>query len=111
MVSDYPDQQEFFSYGEVVVWVGDAEHSVLTKLRKKNSLLDPMERVQEEIRKPRPFVRVELRSSHDGYPLVKPMRKDWNEGRTLKTSDTVYSSRLSEGYSIIMAMIALIDSQ
>ena len=35
MVSDYPDQQGFFSYGEVVVWVGDAEHSVLTKLTRE----------------------------------------------------------------------------
>ena len=109
-VADYPNEQEFLCFGEVTVWVGDAQHLTIGKVTMKVSLIDQLEKVKEEIRKDRAFTTLELRSSHLDSSVL-PTETHWSGGKGLKFSETILSSRLYEERSLLMARLDLNPSQ
>ena len=98
-VADYPDGQEFLTFGEMTIWIGNGEHPALGKLELKLFLMDRMEKVDDAIREYRSFQTVELRLCHLD-PSSQPTRTTWNEGKTLNSTETILSARLFEEHCI-----------
>ena len=108
-VADYPDGQEFLTFGEMTIWIGNGEHPALGKLELKLFLMDRMEKVDDAIREYRSFQTVELRLCHLD-PSSQPTRTTWNEGKTLNSTETILSARLFEEHCIIMALLDRLNS-
>jgi hypothetical protein len=103
-VSDYADGHQFITYGEVPVWIGNYVRSprmiVLRVL-----LNDNMEKIQRQLKEQLKFASIELKSFTIN-PNEKLKKENWNEGKTLKSYDTIISCQIYQDNCIIMAKIA-----
>ena len=104
-ISNFENDQEFVSYGEVIVWVGAFEEYWPRSIVVPVLFMDNMETVIMKIKEQRTFIDVELRSS-TVEENTKPTRQNWLEGTPLKSDDTILSSQLFQKNAIIMAKIS-----
>jgi ubiquitin/uncharacterized membrane protein YgcG len=100
-VSEYTDDYKFIAYGEVTVWVGyygnlSPQRSVL-----QVHLTDNMEKIKVYLKQENPTI-TELKSFIINQH-AEPSKKNWEEGTTLKSEDTIMSSQLYQDNRIIMA--------
>ena len=103
-VSNFENGLELYCYGEMNVWVGTSENYWPRKIHVPVCLSDNMEKVKMEIRKQRSFTEIELKSSMINDE-DKPTGKNWSEGTSLKSDDTVLSLQLFQSNLIILGKI------
>jgi ubiquitin len=100
-VSQYTDGYEFITYGEVTVWVGYYENLSPQKSVLQVRLTDNMEKIKVYLKRLNLTI-TELKSFIINQK-AKPSKKNWNEGTTLKSEDTIVSCQLYQDNCIIMA--------
>ncbi|CAF1290077.1 unnamed protein product [Rotaria sp. Silwood1] len=103
-VSEYPDGCQFVSYGEVIVWIGVDERFSSQPLILPVRLMDNMEKIKMQLKNRPRITDIELKSSIINSN-TRPNQESWNEGRILKSNDTIISSQLYQENCIIMAKL------
>ena len=103
-VSNFENGQEFFTCGEITVWIGTFEDSSSRKIVVPVFLLDNMEKVKIEIKKQRQFNDIELKLFVIDEN-EKPTEKNWTEGTPLILDDTFFSSQLFQKNHVIIAKV------
>ena len=103
-VSTYTDGDEFITYGEITVWLGDYESSPPRKLVLRSRLTDNMEKITMNLKERHKCTNLELKSCTIDSNQ-RPSENNWNEGTILKSEDTVMSGQLYQDNYIIMAKL------
>ena len=103
-VSNIENGQELFSYGVIIVWIGTFEDSSSRKIVLPVFLSDNMEKVRKEIKKQGQLKDIELKFSVIDEN-EKPTEKNWKEGQSLLSDDTVFSSQLFQKNHVIIAKV------
>jgi ubiquitin len=99
-VSAFPDGYQFMTYGELPVRIGTYENSVLQTVVLRVLLTDTLEKIKTRITGFRQFNNIELKAC-----VKNSKEENWNEGRMLKSDDTILSSQLFQDNSVILAKI------
>jgi hypothetical protein len=104
IVSKYDDGHQFITYGEVIVWIGNYEYLPPQKFVLRVLVTDDVEKIKMQLKEQRTFTNIELKSFIINQN-AKPNKKEWDNGITLRSEDTIMSAQLYQDNCIIMAKI------
>ncbi|UJR19625.1 hypothetical protein I4U23_022759 [Adineta vaga] len=108
-VSKFDHGSIFITYAEVIVWIRNYEDFWIKIMPLKVLLSDDMNKIKIKIKEERNFSDIELKSCEIDQNR-KSMAKNWLQGKTLKSEDTILSSELYQNNWIIMAKITRIQN-
>ncbi|CAF3653235.1 unnamed protein product [Rotaria sp. Silwood1] len=103
-VSKYEDSYQFVTYGEVTVWVGNYEDLPPRIIILRVLLTDNIDNIKLQLKQQQQFTSIELKLLIINEN-TRPNKESWNEGRTLKSDDTIMSCQLYQSNCIIMAKL------
>ena len=106
IVAKYNDPRPIVTYIEITVWLGDFKNLKPQRIILKRLLTDNIEQIRMQLTEQTKLTRMELRG-HIIDKNTKPNEKNWNEGISLESEDTIMSKELYEDDSIIMANVAM----
>jgi hypothetical protein len=104
IVANYVDGYQFFTYGEVTVWLGRYENPSFEPLVLDVQVMDNMEKVKMQINKRTHSTNMELKLCTKNQN-ANLNNNDWNEGTTLNTEDTIMSCQLYRNDRTIMVKL------
>ena len=104
-VSDYPDGHQFITYGELPIWIIYNKCIPPQQLMLYVLVTDSMEKIKMEIQESRKLTNIELKSFIINGN-TRPNQENWDEGRILKSDDTILSGKLYQQNCIIMAKLS-----
>jgi hypothetical protein len=99
-VSAFADGYQFITYGELTVWIGTYDNSVLQDVVLRVLLTDTLEKIKTRINGFGQFNSIELKAC-----VKNSKEENWNEGRMLKLDDTILSSQLFQDNCVVLAKI------
>jgi ubiquitin C len=99
-VEKYADGDQFVTYGQVTVWLGNYEYVSHQQFALRVRLMDNMEKIKIQLKKE--VTDVELKTCVLNQN-TKPNYNDWNQGKALNSEDTIMSGQLYQDNCVIMA--------
>lgn len=96
--------QQFITYGEISIWIGEDENLSFEKLLLPVRLTDNIQTIQSQLGTRVNSTNVELKGCILEDNSI-PNEKHWNEGTLLQVDDTILSKNLHQINSIIMVKV------
>jgi hypothetical protein len=103
-VSEYEDGHQFITYGEVTVWATKSDYFHPRKVVLPVLLTDNMEKIKTHLNGHQQYTNIELKL-HIADPSETPNTTNWEEGKELKSDDSIISCQLYQDNCIIMAKL------
>lgn len=107
-LAQHDDKYPMITYGEITVWTGDWVNVSPQKFNLRVRLTDNIENIERQLKERTNSTNVVLKTCIVAQNTT-PNRQNWNEGKTLQSTDTIISTSLYQDDWIILSNITTPD--
>ena len=104
-VAEYHDERPIITYGKITVWIAHRINTPPYKLVLRMRLTDNVKSIQNHLERLTEFTNMELKACLIEDEDMNVTDKNWNEGKILKSEDTIVSKELYQDRCLIIAKI------